>query len=207
MEITQVGIGLARFDSKIEQIELVPSLGACWIWIGYKTPEGYGEISIGGRSGGTRKAHLVSYEHMVGKRDPGMQLDHVCHTADTDCPGGRDCPHRACVNPDHLEPVTAAENSQRSRNTGSRRTHCPQGHAYAEGNVYISTLGAQVCRTCTLAKCEARRRANGAQPRKLTSAQREEIRQLASTGTMTKSAVARIYGVTPTYVSMLCKSR
>lgn len=40
------------------------------------------------------------YEMMVGKIPEGFELDHLCRT-------------RSCVRPDHLEPVTHAENMRR----------------------------------------------------------------------------------------------
>lgn len=47
-----------------------------------------------------------------------LQIDHLCHTDDPGCLGGNDCPHRRCVNPAHLEPVTPQGNSLR----GTRRS-------------------------------------------------------------------------------------
>jgi hypothetical protein len=52
-----------------------------------------------------------------------LELDHICRV-------------RNCVNPDHLEPVTHAENMRRSSNW---RTHCKRGHLIPES---------RVCREC-----------------------------------------------------------
>jgi hypothetical protein len=48
------------------------------------------------------KAHRAFYEEARGPIPDGMQLDHLCG-------------NRACVNPDHLEPVSGVENVRRSR--------------------------------------------------------------------------------------------
>lgn len=40
------------------------------------------------------------------------------------------CKVRACVNPDHLEPVTQAENNRRMENWNRKKSHCPRGHKY-----------------------------------------------------------------------------
>lgn len=75
--------------------DINPSLGPCWLWIGSKWPTGYGGYWLNGESVG---AHRKSYEVHKGKKIPkGKQLDHLCKV-------------RACVNPDHLEPVTQKEN-------------------------------------------------------------------------------------------------
>ncbi len=69
----------------------------CWLWTGVRTTEGYGQVW---RDGRMRMAHREVYELLRGPIDHGLVLDHLCRTP-------------ACVNPDHVEPVTQAENVQR----------------------------------------------------------------------------------------------
>lgn len=59
---------------------------SCWLWTGYKTEEGYGQIKFR-----TKRlvAHRVSYELYVGPIPDGMCVLHECDV-------------HACVNPDHL---------------------------------------------------------------------------------------------------------
>ncbi len=117
----------------------------CWIWTGQKQDSGYGRLGIDGT---TKVAHKFFYEQLVGPVPEGMVLDHLCHT-ESDCPGGPACPHRPCVNPAHLEPVTQKENINRG-NTAKRmssKTHCPQGHEYNVENTKINGRSRQ-CRKC-----------------------------------------------------------
>lgn len=84
---------------------------SCWEWQG-TTINGYAVITADGR---TVRAARKSYEILFGDIPTGLEIDHLCHTFDIECPGGIPCPHRLCVNPFHLEPVTHSQNSHRAR--------------------------------------------------------------------------------------------
>lgn len=104
----------------------------CWLWEGAKS-DGYGHMWVGS---GYSVAHRVAYELLVGPIPVGLDLDHLCRV-------------RACVNPEHLEPVTRRENLQRGYGHNLRVTHCPRGHEYTAENTRVSKLGQRHCRECT----------------------------------------------------------
>lgn len=70
----------------------------CWIWQGAKTKEGYGTIGIivDGRRTNT-SVHRLFYAAYVDDIPRGESVHHRCGT-------------RACVNPEHLEPISQREN-------------------------------------------------------------------------------------------------
>lgn len=113
----------------------------CWLWTAAKTGNGYGKIWYLGR---LRPAHRVAYELMVGPIEDGLHIDHLCRTP-------------ACINPEHLEPVTPAENLRRGLH-GRMVTVCAQGHEYTPENTYIKGNGCRACRTCRRNRDKARRR-------------------------------------------------
>lgn len=113
-----------------------PESGGCRRWTGYLNPRtGYGQFNLGNQSTGL--AHRVAYTLACGVIPDGMQLDHLCR-------------NRWCVNPEHLEPVTATENARRGDAGLNQRskTHCPKGHPYDEANTYLYPAGFRRCRTC-----------------------------------------------------------
>lgn len=93
----------------------VANESGCWIWQRHFNNQGYGSGSFG-RLGytGQQLAHRVLYAQRYGPIPDTVVLDHRCHSEDSSCPGGLDCPHRQCVNPEHLEPVTQLENVHRA---------------------------------------------------------------------------------------------
>lgn len=123
----------------------------CWVWIASRTSGGYGKAW---RAGRTVLAHRLAYETTHGPIPSGMQLDHLCR-------------NRACVNPSHLEPVTARVNTLRGTSGAAQnavKTHCPQGHAYDETNTGRNA-GSRYCKPCQAAharRYRAARRAQGA---------------------------------------------
>jgi hypothetical protein len=141
--------------------DLVEKTDTCWTWIGSRNVSGYGKFWTD--DGRTVRPHRWAYEQEVGPIPVGLQLDHLCK-------------NRACVRPDHLEPVTGKVNTER----GSRATatHCKHGHEFTPENTYIvkptRTLphggrGCVICRKANsdryLARKKAEREANPPPPK------------------------------------------
>ena len=69
--------------------QIDPSGGheACWPWVGFKNPKGYGQAGLNGK---TMLAHRWSYQHHCGSINPStLQVRHTCDNP-------------SCCNPLHL---------------------------------------------------------------------------------------------------------
>ena len=107
-----------KLQQKVRDNSVPVTESGCWLWLGRLMKNGYGAASRPYRT-----AHRLSYVAFKGAIPKDLEIDHLCNV-------------RLCVNPEHLELVTHAENMARMR---SRDTHCPAGHAYGEnGNLAIS---------------------------------------------------------------------
>lgn len=102
-----IGTEDERFWAKLER--LGPS--DCWLWQYGLFGNGYAQFVS---DAGLVYAHRWVYERCVGPIPDGLVIDHRCHNEDQDCPGGRTCEHRRCVNPGHLEVVTTGQNVRRA---------------------------------------------------------------------------------------------
>ena len=125
----------------------------CWEWTGAVGAKGYGRFS----APETKVAHIFSYRWFKGEIPDGLQIDHLCH--DKTCGLGSACPHRRCVNPDHLEAVTHQENCRRGLvgSNQTTKTHCPHGHPYDEHNTYHrQNDGGRDCKICRYTRNHAR---------------------------------------------------
>lgn len=115
----------------------------CWEWCATIDPNGYGKFYDGTY---LAPAHRYSYRMHLGEVLPTLQIDHLCR-------------NRKCVNPTHLEMVTAKENIRRGTQnlkgvTSKIKTHCKNGHEFTEENTVMQkNYGryggwSRCCRTC-----------------------------------------------------------
>lgn len=145
----------------------------CLVWVGATNSRGYGVATV---SGHQELAHRVAYEAEYGPIPDGMVLDHLCRV-------------RNCVRPEHLEPVTVAENTRRGRSANSLQVGdtCQNGHLITDGLLYRRPSGATECMECR----RVGKRANRANsPRPTRQKRSDSVRQmtdLADTATAAAS--------------------
>jgi excisionase family DNA binding protein len=128
-------LGLPGFHlSTLVRIEITDT---CWLWRGYLNRDGYSD------SGG-ESVHRRLYRALAGPIRDGWELDHTCETP-------------ACVNPEHLDQITAQEHRRRTGDRHrERQTHCRNGHPFNEENTYL-WRGSRSCRACNRAAVARRK--------------------------------------------------
>lgn len=136
---------LANLQTRISSRVVVNDSG-CWEWQGMLDRYGYGRaylpVSVMRRKAKIIEAHRLSYLLYVGDIPSGLQIDHLCR-------------NKKCVNPQHLEPVTAKENNRRT--TGIRKSvrarsdakdyFCKRGHLMTVDTTYKNGNG-RSCKAC-----------------------------------------------------------
>lgn len=106
----------------------------CWLWTGALSDTGYGSVMYDRR---IQSTHRLAYTLLVDGIGDGLVLDHLCEV-------------RRCMNPQHLEPVTRAENNRRAQRKWA--AECKAGHQRTAENTYINPVtGQRACRECARA--------------------------------------------------------
>jgi HNH endonuclease len=109
--------------------------GKCWPWLGRRTRLDYGEFFMNYKNFPAHRAVLFALRGVP--LDSKLVADHLCRNP-------------CCVNPDHLEMVSRAENTMRGMGAcakHARKTHCKRGHEYNQENTYING-NKRYCKTC-----------------------------------------------------------
>lgn len=133
-------MNLTTQERFLNKVAPEPNTG-CWLWMNCINHSGYGMFGINRKA---VLAHRYSYEYYKGEIPTGLSIDHICSV-------------RSCVNPDHLDAVTAKENTQRThargraRNGNEVKTHCREGHLYSGDNLYVlrTQPTKRNCRICS----------------------------------------------------------
>lgn len=93
----QVDVIEKRFFAKVSKTD------GCWMWTGRRAgkSKAYGSMRVKPKGPwAMMAAHRVAYRLLIGEIPAGLTLDHKCGVT-------------LCVNPDHLEAVSLAENTRR----------------------------------------------------------------------------------------------
>lgn len=126
----------------------------CWLWHAHDLTQ----YSLIRWNRAVYSVHRLMYYLFVEPIEHPLHTDHLCRIP-------------TCINPSHLEAVSAKENTLRGVGPSAKnvlKSHCPQGHPYSGNNVrHNLTLKrvVRVCRTCARDKATQNRREQGVIPK------------------------------------------
>lgn len=136
----------------------------CHMWQGPTYRNGYGKMSR--KVHGTRLPHRAAYIERFGPVPAGLDVHHTCHQGH--CVPGADCPHRRCMNAEHLRPASRSINLMAGDGGFSLEGLCKnrlhditQPGSWRWATTRVGESKVRVCVACLLAKgarANARRR-------------------------------------------------
>lgn len=120
---------------RFEQNYVPEPMSGCWLWLNSTSKTGHGSFRMNGKR---PSAHSASYQLHKGTVPKGLCVRHRC-----------DIP--SCVNPDHLELGTWADNNRDRATRGGHVDHwkgsCKKGHDL-DTHGYHRPNGTRFCASC-----------------------------------------------------------
>ena len=123
------------FGKRMENLYAVDPATGCWNWLKTCTPNGYGLRHGNKKDVPSMTAHRFVFMSVRGPIPEGLELDHLCR-------------NKKCVNPDHLEPVTHAENMRRCPSSLARLSSPLCSHGHPLDGIRARSKGGRYCKTC-----------------------------------------------------------
>lgn len=117
----------AKLESKSKPEYAIEDRGfdtPCWVWLKSKKPSGHGQVM---KNGTPVLAHRYYYEQEKGPIPEGVQLLQLCGV-------------RACVNPEHQEPVSYSERVRRGAGPKLNRDQAKNIRREAKGTGYYEKV-------------------------------------------------------------------
>lgn len=110
----------------------IDTISGCWNWTAYQDYKGYGRVTFNNRN---YPAHrLMAYVTLGFDLNSKLVVMHKCD-------------NKKCINPEHLEIGTVAQNNYDFQKRLLHPGFCANGHP-REGNLFINSEGTKRCKIC-----------------------------------------------------------